>query len=252
MGTIVYYLPTGSVINKKKITEAGLSYILPHGTGMPEYTTTQQGPDGKLGVIFAFQGKDKMNLNNLAQTVEWKQIPKSDAWFGIDKENPPGPKDLERAKMKESYPVELSDGNIWLVPIIRNVDGSTELEKRLEHDGDSWIEVGVRAEHEALFTRASEIWEQFIAPLLVPEEEDAEATEDADIAITLGDGWDFAVDALALNYRISVAEISMLGLFDSDTATSAVMAAIDWLRWKEFQKKNEAEGGLDLSAGGQD
>jgi len=55
-----------------------------------------------------------------------------------------------------------------------------------------------------------------------------------------------------LNYRISVAEISMLGLFDSDTATSAVMAAIDWLRWKEFQKKNEAEGGLDLSAGGQD
>lgn len=245
MGTIVYYLPKAASVNRDKIKKAGLAHILPEGQSTPEFTNTQNGPDGGVGVIFAFSGADKVNLQKTVEHIKWKQIPKTECYFGFDEENPPGPKDLQRKKLKDSYPVKLSDGNEWKVAIIRKVDGGTELEKNLEHNGEEWVAAGLQRQYVDMFERAGKVWDQFITPLMDQEEDES----GDDIEITVEDGWDLAVDALALNYRISFPEITLLNLFDTSTASQAALASIDWLRWCDYVKKNGILDGQDSSAG---
>lgn len=248
MGAIIYYIPGASAVSRAGIEKAGLGYTLPKDTGTPEYTTTQKGPDGAFGALFLFQGKDKVDLVQLAQETKWEQIPHTKCWFGYDKNNPPKPQDLKRVSVRESYAVMLSDGNKWDVPIIRHVDNTTELPKQLKHDGEKWLAVSLRPEHLDLFERAGQVWDEYITPLM---ETDDSADDDEAIEISLTNGWDFAVDALALNYRISIAEVSLLGLFDSTTASQAALAAIDWFTWCDYDKKKSADlKTQDSNAGG--
>ena len=55
------------------------------------------------------------------------ELPAGRFWLGLWKERRPGPEDLKRASMSDGMPLELGDGNHWVVPIADYLPGGFEV-----------------------------------------------------------------------------------------------------------------------------
>jgi hypothetical protein len=227
MRGLIYYLPGRRQANREDLVAAGLGYALEREGG-PSCAACEKGPDGAAGCVFSLPGLDGQapGVQAIAAGVHWQRIPGSAAWVGFNSEAPPGPADLVRRKSLDGHRVELADGQQWLVPVARAVDGSSRLPQRLSWDGRTWAPGDVLPRYAELFAAACRAWDSIFGAAM-----DGEAitllTEEADVAAL----------ALACNYRIGPAEISLLGLFDTDSQAEVIKALLDWPLVVEVCKK---------------
>lgn len=223
MAGIYYYLSGQNAVSREMTDALGLAYAC--DTGGPNHAAMGPGPDGKPGVVFVFAGPDgSMAPTALAgrPSVHWMEYPGNDGlWLGYDQADVPGPEDLVRSEQQWGHAVQLADGRLWTVPVARLVDGQPALPRRLSWDGTAWTEGEILERYASLFAAACRLW-------------DALAVNGR---VELDESCDVATSALAVNYRIGPAEISLLGLFDTESHAAVVKAMIDWPTVEALVKK---------------
>lgn len=235
MSGFFYYLSGQRAIKAAKADALGLSYA--RDGGGPSHAGINPGPDEKVGVVFAFadaRGNTPPLALAGAPSVRWMEQPGNpELWLGYEPSDPPGPTDLARREQRPGHPVTLTDGHEWIVPVARLLDGQPALPRRLSWDGQAWTPGEVLDRYTDLFAAACRVWDALM-----------EAGE-----VTLDESCDVAATALAVNYRIGPAEISLLGLFDTDSHAAIIRAMIDWPAVEALKKKLDS-GELSLEPGG--
>jgi hypothetical protein len=232
MSGIMYFVPGPSTIDEEKCKKLGLGYVM---NGGPSFAGIQGDPTGSgkgPGVVFTFT---EAFLQDAGKCV-WEKLPDADIWAGYNPADPPKPADFAREKQIDGYPVELADGNQWLIPVARAIDGASPMPKRLVWKPEGWQTGDVLPAYKDLFGHACRVWDCLIG------------ASETDIAIP--DGADVAAMALAINYRLGRTEISLLGLFDTKSMGQVLRMLVEWPAALEIQKKI-LSGEITLPAGGQ-
>lgn len=237
MAGLLYYVPGTATINKVKIVELGLGYAVEDGG--PDYAGMSPGPDKASGVVFSLPGASGTQAQpSQAGDYTFEQMPGMDVWCGFNPTSPPAPEDLARKEQIGGHDVRLADGNVWHVPVARAVNGATSLPRRLKWDGTDWKPGDVLPQYRDLFAGACAVWDALV-------EQDAGE-------ITFNDECGLAVTALAINYRLGPAEVSLLGLFDTESEGEVAKALIDWPTLEEYLKKKRDHDETSSPSGEQD
>ena len=150
MAGFLYYIPGRiALVNEHSLPE-DLRGILDGATLHSGHTPN--GPDGGPGMLFG--ARERLGVNKSTQT--WVEV-KGSYWIGFDNADKPRPDDLMRPKLVSGTPVELGDGNQWIIPSVhfygntlpkayRVVDGQLKLVpiagfEEISQDADYWFEV---------------------------------------------------------------------------------------------------------------
>ncbi len=226
---LYFYETSVHIVTHKKAIELGLGYAFE----TPSIGSVQVGggPGNKAGVIFSASSASG-HIRYKPEQQTWEQYPGKDGlWLGFWKENRPGPEDLIRRKPKDGHFVELCDGQEWLIPVARAVDGSSPLPRALKNDGTDWLVGDVKEAFKDYFARACQLWD-----VMFPAESEASGE---DRIVTIAGAADLCVIALSINYRVSVAEVSLLELLDTEIYTAVCKAVVDYPTLEAMVKKNE-------------
>lgn len=193
------------------------------------------GPHGGAGMLVADQSfSDKTQLIAFSGKEQtWRKLGKSIAWCGYWHDHPPTPGDLERDTMLPGDSIELN-GMTFVAPkyLVHQGHGfSCQVPRKLSvTDDGEWATDGVEDRYAPFSKAAESFYEWFVGAV----RKDPEAKP-----ATLADMADWALAALAVNYRISRMEASMLGLLTERSAVNVLRSVIDWPM--EGQKKSTFE-----------
>lgn len=207
MADILYFIPAavgGALTERKRL---GLTGIL--GSKGITSRLVSQGPVGERGVVLT---RDAARCGYFPGEQTWREI--DGLWLGIWKDDPPTPSELEREPLVGGYEVELGDGNHWLVPVIRPIDGRTPdipLNYDLAADGEMILRPDPN--HEWLIEAGERIYEAL--------------TEQGPEEITVPDGFTIAAAALELNYRVGEREVALLSLLTDKNWAQVFSAMVD-------------------------
>lgn len=210
--------------NHAMLRAEGLAYAFPDGC--PLHTGEIEGPDGTLGAIVA-QHEALLRCDMKAQAwlqasgLQREAAPDKPApWVGLALEEKlhPGPDDLRRGKrISTGYPVRLGDGNLWQIPVVRGVRGSTSLPCVIVTDAAGAAQKVARSEYNGLLALADLLWDNAV----IAWQEGKRLEPDAEAIL------DLAVEALCVNYRVHRAEVSLLELVDTENAREIADAVLD-------------------------
>jgi len=160
-------------------------------------------------------------------------------WVGSYESAPPMPDDLARPQRVEGHWVRLGDGQDWLVPVARMLNGGTRLPQALEIGADGAIVKG------AVIAPYAEFSEHALAFWDMLEETSRYA---------LLEWAPLAVEALAVNYHVSGRGLAHLGLLDTAVVEAVLDAVLDMptlAAAMEGDQKKEGAAGCDTAAGAQ-
>jgi hypothetical protein len=207
-----------------------------------------KGPDGKAGSILAYQTPDGQlprNLGFIPDQQEWTPFGDgSKVWIGVDPSDPPTAEDLSRKRQYGGYAIELS-GQPWLVPVVRRIDDSTELPRRLLWDATGNVIEPVKAEYVAYWEETGEV----IQRLAIEEGQPSEIRE-----MPIPRGLELCVRALSINYRFSRPEQCVIGPIDATNWQLVIAATIDLPKVDQIlavQKKTSCTQAIASSTPGQ-
>ena len=235
MAGMLYFYPNKDELSREDIEAVGLGYAIDKspavvqaiGTGTPAKTT---------GSTFANSGMPKMNMANQTwvKMVGTKKLLDAELWCGY--ETRPTPEDLKRESMIAGNEVTLADGNKWMIPLVRDVEGSTRLPQFLAPsatcDG-SWSVEGMADKHRRLWDGCGVFMEFALNSM----------TDEGNVEFEWDDLLDVAADLLSANYRVSKDEIGSLQLCSVNNAIDILKSAVDWTelenRITEAAKKND-------------
>ncbi|GMW02650.1 MAG: hypothetical protein AMXMBFR84_37860 [Candidatus Hydrogenedentota bacterium] len=229
---ILYYFPGQKEFNKDKQSEIygplGLADVL-EGTS-PNCRICYSGPDGNQGVVVAptVPGRESATVLYKADAQTWQEC--AGFWIGYWNEHKPKAADLARKQQMDGYWCTDAQGDRWIAPCIRVIDGSTKLPEiiTLSPDGAPVREIapGYRAVHD----RAMENMAALMSEEAITRDE-LEWLPDA-------------ADAIALNYHVGKWELSLLRVLDTRFIREVVEATIDMprvLAYAEALKKNSGD-----------
>ena len=230
MGGFLYWVPAETTGAAAVVAGAGLAYVF--GPAAAPACGCRAGPDGQAGVVLADRAYDG-RVGYYPGDQTWAEA--GGRWLGWPADAPPGPEDLARPDPVPGHVVTLGDGRAWTVPLVRVFPRGTRLPQKLVLGPDGAWMGEVPPEYLGLCQAVGEAWDAFFAADAGPDEADGALAADPERlgrrlhgrAVSLPDAADLAVRGLALNYRISAAECSVLGLFDSRTLGRAIGALFD-------------------------
>jgi hypothetical protein len=239
MGALLYFAPSAKGMTLDGMAELGIDTTGVVGPGNTRCITS--GPNGSDGLVFVphFEGHDvsKVTAGYYPDRQKWEQAPGRDYWIGYYLTERPGPSDLIRIKCVNGYPLELADGNQWMIPVGRLAEGgagATPLPRLTRFDGKKHFQGEVVPQYQWLFdvgTRSLEI-------LLGEREDGYTYAETADICCRL----------LAINYHVGPCEIDLLRLFSEANQLFMLRYVGDSPGFMAIKKK-EAADIASLSAG---
>jgi hypothetical protein len=219
MGGFIYF-SKNSIKNNEDLNASEMGYLVDESGG-PNCAGCSTGPNGEIGTMFCMPDSEGRHPALGCDHVKWHETSHK-YWIGYRENEFPSPEALARRKMFNGHYVRLGDGAPWLVPVARLVDGGSVFPRRLAWDGKNWNPGDILNKYKGLFEDACKFW-------------DALANGGQ---YEFSDGANLAAAALGLNYKISPEEISILGLFTTETQRDALMAVVDWQTVVELSKKN--------------
>jgi len=234
----LYYIPNVGGANPKMLADRGLlsrftNRIIASGGqggngGLIEHgvTATIEGPaieaetnPARVGCIVAAGARPA----RYDPSQRWTELASGKGCVGLeDNTLPPGPADLEREDGVGGYMITLADGNEWRIPLIRKWDPqklahvhslpeAIQGEKGAKAGGKYRFRSKVRPEFAELDGKAIPIFKALCQ----------QAT------IEIDELFEQAAELLAVNYRLGVEEVALLGLFTVELAMKALGLAID-------------------------
>jgi hypothetical protein len=182
----------------------------------------QNGPGGKSGVILLLKTagyKIPQRFGYYPADQSWQQAPGGDWWIGFEKAGRPTPEALARAEAVDGHAVRLDDGNLWTVPVARFAGGSSAFPKRLSLGPDGKLQVKPMERFEEISKAAESVWCGMMP---------ASSAKADETTVTVENGWEIAVQALAVNYHVGALEVSALELLTTINLRAVLLALIDW------------------------
>ena len=216
----LYFIPKHprATVTRADFEALGLGYAL--GVGDPDARKCGSGPGGDEGVIAvpapAGGVRGPASLYEPAKQT-WRKGPGGKWFVGFYKDQRPTPASLRREKLIEGEPVTFRDGSEWLVPIARSIVRGTTLPKELVlgEDNETW-QLTELEEYLGLCRDAEKVWGLFMAAEAEAAAESETADGKAAVTIDQQEGMRICISALAVNYRVGPAEVSMLRPTDGD------------------------------------
>ena len=225
MAGFLYFISGGHAVNAELLARVGLAEVFSGES--PAFRGCSNGPAGLGGVICAAPesalapGGKLPAIGFFPERQSWRPAPGEKFWLGAEAANPPTPADLARPQQIGGYRLTLEDGTSWLVPIARSFPRGTILPKRMilgEHGELVWEPLPRFA---AFCADAERIWDDFRRAFgLLAEGEQVEP-------LSVDDARDLAVRALAVNYRVGLAELAWLGCLTTLNQVKILDAVID-------------------------
>lgn len=142
-----------------------------------------------------------------------------DTWIGAAKEKA-SPERFARPRQYNGYRRTLGDGHEWLIPVANPFARLCSLPAHDVLRDGAWVRE-VDENYRALSERAAELSAEVRIAVLERREEIDCAPSDADMR-------NLMANILALNYDLTIEEMSALRLFDPSMYWSVVSAFIDW------------------------
>jgi hypothetical protein len=183
---------------------------------------TTQGPDGADaggGYVFDLQTPPGLGAAS-PQYVKfdpeggqtWRKCYDGKLWLGWENGQSPRPVDLQRSRTVTGVGVELCDGNTWVLPQIRTIDGMPAVETVIGLDASGKVVLDMPAPHYA------SLWSLIAVLMGADPLIGFEALrENTPIDNTV----EAVVGAMSLNYRMSKWEFCHLGLMTTTSLPRA-------------------------------
>jgi len=243
----LYYAPgRKDRVSLDDLRSLGLEYAF---DAAPSCCGVQGGPDKSNGLVVADSRRTPSHLIRYYRDRQtWRQVPGSEAWAGFYTDDPPVPRDLLRPVTLRGHPVELGDGNTWVVPIARAMvaDGDTLVPvmavptiSGVDDNGD-WTQGDVAARYRPLWDVACHWWDTKVQ------------AADQDAPVTFAESHDAALVALATNYYVGKVEVALRGLFSWHAVTLILDATVDWPVILDFLEKKTLADGSCVMPGSED
>lgn len=233
------YIAGQPVRNDETLRALGLGPLLDPAVSPLWSDVYQHTPDGGRGVLVQFdcplrpQSSSPRGLHPERQ--QWREaskqvdLPRGRYWLGWQPEQRPTPADLRRSAQRtvSGETLTLLDGHLWevavssFVPMRRGIDIATGLEVRLPQT--PFVPFVERCrEWEALFVETGQTAESLAGSVL-----------------RLNGAYQFAAEALAMNYRVVPDLVDALELIGDEEIFQIVLAAvgITTMAAIELQKK---------------
>jgi len=258
-----YYMPGERTLYHETLAKAGIGYAFGDAHEPKAIVGgVGTGPDGAGGIILARNdvGIDPATVGYYPEGQTWQKVAGGQHWIGLatgaQYGGLPGPGDLEADEMLAGHFIRLGDGNDWLIPVARHfaTGGVPPSALTLGPDGQLVLEPLQR--YVQFSSHADRVWEDLRVKLgwIKAAKDRAE--------LTVGEGWEIAIEALALNYRVSQTEVAMLRLVTTPNMPRILEAIVDWPAIEAVAKETlEAESkkngadtpdGSNTAAGGSD
>lgn len=238
------YLPGAKSATAANLTDLGLRALLDPMVTMMVTEVLGNGPDGGCGCLVHWDSAThpevrsarsiNRELQDWAPAVPDGDLPGARFWLGLPNAGLP-PTALRRQSRLPGHAVQLRDGNKWEVPAAY-WQGDPSLPCQQGLDPETGYECRtVLPEHQAFQAAAQDYFRLFLDDA-TPEEIAAENS------FTVDGGFDYAVMALAKNYRVSRDMVSRLGLLGDVELAQVITATlgVQAIAEIEEQKKNEA------------
>ncbi len=146
------------------------------------------------------------------------------AWWLVREPAEDGPGTLRRPFMLRGYELTLGDGNDWIVPIVRELDGALTLPAAAAISDTGEPRAILSPEHAALAESVGELWRELLAQW---------GDLDRPSRMGLSPALAIAAAALGLNYRVGMEEVAAMGLLTHGAGgclVPALHAVVDWPR----------------------
>lgn len=234
------------------IADHGLEYALGAGCNLTPIAMGAT-PGGKPGCLLSDGSRHFKTASYRADQQEWQRY--KGYWVGFWKDDYPLPVDLECKDMVPGYELELGDGNLWRIPLVRQFDngqaGSQLPHKLKVNESGDWVVGDILDKYQAVWSLATDFFDLWHESL-------TEAIEGGN------DSFNFdyeqpqrsAIQLLSANYAICDVEASLLGLLlSNDTAGAIMRTACDCdlaLSWILAKKNEPAIGGSPIEGGQED
>jgi len=215
--SFLYFFPgvQENGLNAQNIRQRlGLQYL--HGTAIRKLETLS-GPE-KTGRGLCVSYGD--TAPKVLPDQVWSKNPLNDGWLGYSPGNYPTPETLARERQIPGSKVTIA-GKQWLVPIARawtdecNPYCALPTVSALQEDG-TWANARVRDDFVGLWDIACKWWDVL-----------AEGMASDTSTLSFNEENEWCVAALATNYFLSAAEVSVLGLLDDTTRGDILSALVD-------------------------
>lgn len=209
-------------------------------TSMPYRQSS--GPGGHAGIVVDTSADERAIIDMTAQT--WTECAGGAFWYGYWTERKPGPNELGRRSQVDGHLVRLSDGNDWLVPLVRAISGGTKLPRVIRFTPDGRTVLDVHSGYQAFYDMGMTVWDEFLL-----RERYAENL-DSLLPVTIA--------ALTVNYRVGKWEAGALGLIDTQNILQIAHAIIDgpaidaYMHEREKKTESGDTAGNGLTPGGAD
>jgi len=219
MSGLLYFLPGRRAATATAIAAAGLSDVVEHFAQREALT----GPGGESGLVIAPACPDgkAAQCGYFPASQHWVAATCGRYWIGRETDNPPLPEDLQRPEMVAGHLVALEDGNEWLIPVARHFAQGTALPQALLLGPDGQLVAEALPRFAKLSSHAERAFDDFCRAAGSPNDAEGEP-------LTIAEIWAIAIEALALNYRISAEEVSFLHLLTTQNTLRIAEALIDW------------------------
>lgn len=225
-----YYVPSA-----KKLENCDLAYALDMDTrSFGSRQILRNGPDGGGGWIYSHS----QDLGYFPDRQHWEAMHDSPVWLGWPHQPPADLASLlARTSQLPGDEVELSNGQSWLVPLIRRpviedseIRWTVTLPRTLRYEAGRWANGPVERRYQQLYDIGMQ-WFQVRLEAVSSEDGSTELEVSVDEAIN------WSVTMLAQNYRLGPHEVSAAGLINQYNFSGVLDAAVDWHRFTLLVKK---------------
>ena len=218
----LFFLPDERALSASLIEQHGLDRLVSN----PQCRQTYAGPDGAGGLLVADGSVPAEQLAFHPEQQTWSPRFGRSSLVGTWTNNSPSPDELLREKPIAGADVKLLDGRTWHVPMLRQwkpdslIDWTCRLPRVMQQCASSgqWLVTEVIPQYRDLWQHSMRI-----ANALFEQLSKADSAE-----LDWTDLFEFAVAALAVNYRIDASVLSHLRILEPETAVEIVQAALDW------------------------
>ena len=231
MSAFVYFIQGIRSVAAADIARAGLGYAFDDPSRLCQ-AATARGPDG--GGVMLCQTDPTAAPALLAYRPDgqhWQRAADAGAadcpqgvWLGYDAAGPPGAADLARAEIVDCYAADLEAGGAWTVPLLRQYPEGTALPSSLAIGPGGAMVRRPLARFAAACRLGESLWSRAAA---ANPELHLPAIDAAPAPMTDAEEFRAAADVLAVNYRVSVAELGLLGALTTANLQLVLYLAVD-------------------------